>query len=59
MVEPLRHRQTKEAATHMFDLQQPCHTSTPHDPDLPARPLLGRYWGKSDIEHAALSKLDL
>jgi hypothetical protein len=30
MVEPLRHRQTKEAATDMFDLQQPRHISTLH-----------------------------
>jgi hypothetical protein len=29
MVEPLRHRQTKEAATAMFDLQ-PRHISTLH-----------------------------
>jgi hypothetical protein len=28
MVEPLRHRQTKEAATDMFDLQPPRHMST-------------------------------
>jgi hypothetical protein len=28
MVEPLRHRQTKEAATDMFDLQPPRHIST-------------------------------
>jgi hypothetical protein len=28
MVEPLRHRQTKEAATDMFDLQPPPHIST-------------------------------
>jgi hypothetical protein len=28
MVEPLRHRQTKEAATDMFDLQLPRHIST-------------------------------
>src|ERR1700719_1569717 len=27
-VEPLRHRQTKEAATDMFDLQPPRHIST-------------------------------
>jgi hypothetical protein len=26
MVEPVRHRQTKEAATDMFDLQPPRHT---------------------------------
>ena len=32
MVEPLRHRQTKEAATDMFDLQPPRHIST-----LPSR----------------------
>jgi hypothetical protein len=31
MVEPLRHRQTKEAATDMLDLKSPRHTSTlPH-----------------------------
>ena len=31
MVEPVRHRQTKEAGTDMFDLQPPRHTSTlPH-----------------------------
>ena len=28
MVEPLRHRQTKEAATDMFSLQQPRHIPT-------------------------------
>jgi len=28
MVEPLRHRQTKEAATDMFDLKLPRHIST-------------------------------
>jgi hypothetical protein len=28
MVEPVRHRQTKEAATDMFDLQPPRHIST-------------------------------
>src|SRR5580693_10641772 len=32
MVEPLRHRQTKEAATDMFDLQPPRHISTLHYP---------------------------
>ncbi len=31
MVEPLRHRQTKEAATAMFDLQPPRHISTLHE----------------------------
>jgi hypothetical protein len=28
MAEPLRHRQTKEAETDMFDLQPPRHIST-------------------------------
>jgi hypothetical protein len=28
MVEPIRHRQTKGAATDMFDLKPPRHTST-------------------------------
>jgi hypothetical protein len=28
MVEPLRHRQSKEAATDMFSLQPPRHIST-------------------------------
>jgi len=28
MVAPVRHRQTKEAATDMFDLQPPRHIST-------------------------------
>ena len=28
MVEPLRHRQTKEAETDIFDLKPPRHTST-------------------------------
>ena len=31
MVEPLRHRQTKEAETDMFDLQPPRHISTLHE----------------------------
>src|SRR6266446_7384032 len=30
MAEPLRHRQTKEAATDMFSLQPPRHISTLH-----------------------------
>src|SRR5215813_5834676 len=33
-VEPLRHRQTKEAATDMFSLQPPRHISTLPDSDL-------------------------
>jgi hypothetical protein len=34
MAEPVRHRQTKEAATDMFDLQLPRHTSTLPKPVL-------------------------
>jgi hypothetical protein len=45
MAEPLRHRQTKEAATDMFGLKPPRHISTlpfATDADAPAlRPLLG------------------
>ena len=33
MVAPLRHRQTKEAETDMFDLQPPRHISTLHERD--------------------------
>ena len=33
MVEPVRHRQTKEAETDMFDLQPPRHISTLHKAD--------------------------
>jgi hypothetical protein len=36
MVEPLRHRQTKEAATDMCDLQPPRHISTPPFGDMAA-----------------------
>jgi hypothetical protein len=36
MVEPLRHRQTKEAATDMFNLKQPRHISTLPDSDRKA-----------------------
>jgi hypothetical protein len=35
MVEPLRHRQTKEAATAMFNLQPPRHISTLHEAGVP------------------------
>jgi hypothetical protein len=37
MVEPLRHRQTKEAATAIFDLQPPRHISTLHEREVPIR----------------------
>ena len=43
MVEPLRHRQTKEAATDMFGLQPPRHIST-----LTRLPRL-RTWGVSGV----------
>ena len=35
MVEPLRHRQTKGAATDMFYLTPPRHISTLPNPDVP------------------------
>jgi hypothetical protein len=37
MVEPLRHRQTKEAATDMFCLKPPRHISTLPKADKPSR----------------------
>src|ERR1700720_1466923 len=37
MAEPLRHRQTKEAATDMFSLQLPRHISTLHRADRAGR----------------------
>jgi hypothetical protein len=37
MVEPLRHRQTKEAATDIFDLTPPRHTSTLPNCDMPTQ----------------------
>jgi hypothetical protein len=40
MVAPLRHRQTKEAETDMFDLQPPRHISTLHSKPLNARALV-------------------
>jgi hypothetical protein len=39
MAEPLRHRQTKEAATDMFSLQPPRHISTLHSPTILRCPL--------------------
>ena len=42
MVEPLRHRQTKEAATDMFSLQPPRHISTLPETEVPRRPRFGR-----------------
>ena len=42
MVEPLRHRQTKGAATDMFDLQLPRHISTLPEAEVTRRPRFGR-----------------
>ncbi len=38
MAEPVRHRQTKEAATDMFYLKPPRHISTLHEADMPDAP---------------------
>jgi hypothetical protein len=38
MAEPVRHRQTKEAATDMFDLQPPRHIPTLRVPPVAVRP---------------------
>src|SRR5262252_1216243 len=43
MAEPLRHRQTKEAATDMFSLQPPRHISTLPDSALRPSPPHGRF----------------
>jgi hypothetical protein len=43
-VEPLRHRQTKEAATDMFCLTPPRHISTLHFAAFAALQQFGRYW---------------
>ena len=55
MVEPVRHRQTKGAATDMFDLQPPRHTSTlptpSRSPGLRQRHAQG---GKRNIIHCRL-----
>ena len=47
MVEPLRHRQPKGAATDMFNLQPPRHISTLPDPDDLECLLFRRLRGKS------------
>ena len=41
MAEPVRHRQTKGAATDMFDLQPPRHISTLRNPETTKGPLPG------------------
>src|ERR1700730_17195827 len=45
MVEPLRHRQTKEAATDMFSLQPPRHLPTLPVAAMPAACRGGRFLG--------------
>src|SRR5450830_850728 len=57
MVEPLRHRQTKEAATDMFCLKPPRHISTLHLTDKPPAPEFVAYWTNNG-QKAALG-LDL
>src|SRR5450759_2841466 len=44
MVEPLRHRQTKEAATDMFCLKPPRHISTLHLSDKRTASTFVAYW---------------
>src|SRR5450759_1518535 len=48
MVEPLRHRQTKGAATDMFYLTPPRHISTLHLTDIATAPVFVRYWTIAD-----------
>ena len=52
MVEPVRHRQTKEAETDMFDLQPPRHISTLHFATIRVTRKFGRYWRHSRPERA-------
>jgi hypothetical protein len=56
MVEPLRHRQTKGAATDMFYLTPPRHISTLPIASWSERPLLAESGHK---EHAAAYKRGL
>ena len=49
MVEPLRHRQTKEAATDMLDLQPPRHIPTPPFASFPACKQEVRFTPRADI----------
>ena len=49
MAEPVRHRQTKGAATDMFDLQLPRHTST-----LPAL-IVARSWRQWPAQSSAFT----
>src|SRR6516164_7698809 len=56
MVEPLRHRQPKGAATDMFNLQPPRHISTLPDPALAACPLLRRLQGRPDVRRTVTNR---
>jgi hypothetical protein len=71
MAEPLRHRQTKEAATDMFSLQPPRHISTLHEATdttaMNLRSLLGvlRTWktcglvpSRSEMTHSGRLPVD-
>jgi hypothetical protein len=49
MVEPLRHRQTKGAATDMFYLMPPRHISTLHKTDMPMQSPHVRYQGMNRL----------
>src|SRR6516225_2972637 len=49
MAEPVRHRQTKGAATDMFDLQPPRHTSTLPDSAVGSRASMSAKGRKADI----------
>jgi hypothetical protein len=56
MVEPLRHRQTKEAATDMFYLTPPRHISTLHIASVIAARYFGSYQGQTG-RNADIAKL--
>ncbi len=48
MVEPLRHRQTKGAATDMFYLMPPRHISTLHKCEVPTGPSMSEFGGEAE-----------
>ena len=57
MAEPVRHRQTKGAATDMFDLQLPRHTSTLLEPESSAAAIRSvRFWRVCVIRLADLNR---
>jgi hypothetical protein len=60
MVEPLRHRQTKGAATDMFYLTPPRHISTLHETDMPTamRDVRSRGQSGKHLLAARISPLD-